>query len=156
VEDLQGKLLQDFIEEPYVLAQPSAQQSETCECRLRKDSESKPWVLLSRRPVLNDTGAPARLLVTVIDISERQRGEQTLRRSEAYPAAVPIAQGKLGKSHLAGPARYGLAILSVGVALAAAILLQYFHFRDAAIPLLLFAVAITSWSGGTGVSVHGF
>ena len=49
--------------------------------------------------------------------------------------------------------RYGLAVLSVGVALAAALLLQHFHFRDAAVPLLLFAVAITSWYGGPGPAV---
>ncbi len=46
--------------------------------------------------------------------------------------------------------RYGLAVISVGVALAAALLLQHFHFRDAEVPLLLFAVAITSWYGGPG------
>ncbi len=44
--------------------------------------------------------------------------------------------------------RYGLAVVSVGVALATALLLQHFHFRDAEVPLLLFAVAITSWYGG--------
>lgn len=46
--------------------------------------------------------------------------------------------------------RYGLAVLSVGVALAAALLLQHFQFHDAAVPLLLLAGAITSWYGGTG------
>ena len=49
--------------------------------------------------------------------------------------------------------RYGLAVLSVGVALGAALLLQHFHFRDAAVPLLLLAVAITSWYGGPGPAV---
>ena len=49
--------------------------------------------------------------------------------------------------------RYGLAVLSVGVALAAALLLQHFQFRDAEVPLLLFAVAITSWYGGPGPAV---
>ena len=49
--------------------------------------------------------------------------------------------------------RYGLAVVSVGVALAAALLLQHFHFRDAAVPLLLFAVAITAWYGGPGPAV---
>ena len=37
--------------------------------------------------------------------------------------------------------RYGLAVLSVGVALGAALLLQHFHFQEAAVPLLLLAVA---------------
>src|SRR5208283_5252730 len=49
--------------------------------------------------------------------------------------------------------RYGLAVVSVGVALAAALLLQHFNFRDASVPLLLFAVAITAWYGGQGPSV---
>ena len=34
--------------------------------------------------------------------------------------------------------------------MAAALLLQHLHFRDAAVPLLLLAGAITSWYGGTG------
>src|SRR5271165_7213653 len=49
--------------------------------------------------------------------------------------------------------RYGLAVLSVAVALGAALLLQHFHFRDAAVPLLLFAGAISSWYGGPGPAV---
>ena len=74
-EELQGKRLQDFIEEPHVLAQPGAQQSETRECRLRKDSDPRPWVLISRRPVLNDAGEVVRLVITIADISERKRVE---------------------------------------------------------------------------------
>src|SRR5208337_939938 len=49
--------------------------------------------------------------------------------------------------------RYGLAVVSVGVALAAALLLQHFHFRDAAVPVLLLAGAISSWYGGPGPAV---
>src|SRR5271165_6191864 len=49
--------------------------------------------------------------------------------------------------------RYGLVVVSVGVALAAALLLQHFHFRDAAVPLLLFAGAVSSWYGGPGPAV---
>ena len=49
--------------------------------------------------------------------------------------------------------RYGLAVVSVGFALAAALLLQHFQFRDAAVPLLLFAGAVTAWYGGPGPSV---
>jgi len=45
---------------------------------------------------------------------------------------------------------YGLAIVSVGIALGVSLLLVHFHFRDAAAPLLLFAVAISSWFGGPG------
>jgi len=49
--------------------------------------------------------------------------------------------------------RYGLAVLSVGVASAAALLLQHFHFRGAEVPLLLFGVAITSWYAGARPAV---
>jgi PAS domain S-box-containing protein len=48
---------------------------------------------------------------------------------------------------------YGLAVLSVAVALAAALLLQHLHFREAEVPLLLFACAITSWYGRPGPAV---
>jgi len=46
--------------------------------------------------------------------------------------------------------RYGLAVLSVGVALGASLLVEHFHFRVPSALLLLFAVAISSWYGGTG------
>lgn len=49
--------------------------------------------------------------------------------------------------------RYGLAVLSVGAALGAALLLQHFHFRDTSLPLLLLVVAIISWYGGPGPAV---
>src|SRR5208282_2633004 len=49
--------------------------------------------------------------------------------------------------------RYGLAILSVGVALGASLLLEHFHFRVPSALLLLFAVAISSWYGGLGPAV---
>ncbi len=48
---------------------------------------------------------------------------------------------------------YGLAVLSVGLALGTSLLLQHFQFRDAGVPLLLFAVAISSWYGGPGPAV---
>jgi len=60
---------------------------------------------------------------------------------------------------LSGPPRqiplqhYGLAILSVGVALGLSLLLEYFHFRVPPALLLLFAVAISSWYGGRGPAV---
>ncbi len=46
--------------------------------------------------------------------------------------------------------RYGLAVLSFGIALGAALLLEHFHFRSPAALLLLLAVAIASWYGGRG------
>jgi len=49
--------------------------------------------------------------------------------------------------------RYGLAVLSVGIALGVALLLEYFHFRVPSALLLLFAVALSSWHGGRGPAV---
>jgi PAS domain S-box-containing protein len=46
--------------------------------------------------------------------------------------------------------RYGIALLSVGVALPIAIVLARSGFRDAEIPLFLFAVALSAWYGGHG------
>ena len=48
---------------------------------------------------------------------------------------------------------YGLAVLSVFVALGGALLLEGFHFRDVEVPLFLFAVALAAWYGGTGAAV---
>lgn len=49
---------------------------------------------------------------------------------------------------------YGLAVLSVVVALAGALILRYLGFRDAAgRPLLFFAGAISAWYGGRGPAV---
>jgi PAS domain S-box-containing protein len=45
---------------------------------------------------------------------------------------------------------YGLAVISVLIAVCAALFLESLHFQDAAVPLLLFAVGITSWYGGVG------
>jgi len=46
--------------------------------------------------------------------------------------------------------RYGLATLSVSVALEGALLLERFHFRNVADPLFLFAIAIAVWYAGSG------
>ena len=43
--------------------------------------------------------------------------------------------------------RYGLAVLSVSVAIGGALLLERFQFRDVEVPLFLFAVA--AWYGET-------
>ena len=45
---------------------------------------------------------------------------------------------------------YGLAVISVLIAVSAALFLESLHFRDVAVPLPLFAVAITSWYGRAG------
>jgi PAS domain S-box-containing protein len=52
--------------------------------------------------------------------------------------------------------RYGLAVLSVSVALGAALLVEHFHFRDVEVPVFLFAVAVAAWYGGTGAAVLAF
>jgi signal transduction histidine kinase len=48
---------------------------------------------------------------------------------------------------------YGLAVLAVSLALAAALFLQRFHFRAVEVPLLLFAVATAAWYGGVGAAI---
>jgi PAS domain S-box-containing protein len=49
---------------------------------------------------------------------------------------------------LSGIKDFGLALLSVAVALGGALLLQRWQLRDAEVPLFLFAVAVASWYGG--------
>src|SRR5215469_18579211 len=48
--------------------------------------------------------------------------------------------------------RYGLAVLSVSVALGGALLLDRLHFRGLVSPFLL-ALAVAAWYGGTGPAV---
>ena len=59
-------------------------------------------------------------------------------------------------SHLPKPLsafqRYALAVISITVALAGALLIERFHVRDVEIPLFLFAVAISAWYGGIGAA----
>ncbi len=71
----------------------------------------------------------------------------------ASGASESVVHRSSGTPRLTHLQRYGLAVVSVSVALALALLLQHYHFRDAEAPLLLFAVAITSWFGGTGPAV---
>src|SRR6202140_1954784 len=49
--------------------------------------------------------------------------------------------------------RYGLAVLSVSVALGGSLLLERFHFRDVADPLFLLAIAVTIWYAGIGPAI---
>jgi PAS domain S-box-containing protein len=70
--------------------------------------------------------------------------------SDASESAIRAASDR---SRLAGLKRYGLAVLSVAVALGASLLLQQGHLREAAFPLLLFAVAISAWYVGPGPAV---
>ena len=46
--------------------------------------------------------------------------------------------------------RYGIAVLSVCIALSGALVLDRSNFRDPEVPLFLFAVALAAWYGGPG------
>jgi len=70
--------------------------------------------------------------------------------SVAIGSVTHRPSGPLGRIQLQ---HYALAILSVGVALGASLLLEHFHFRVPSALLLLFAVVISSWYGGTGPAV---
>src|SRR5271157_1956255 len=67
--------------------------------------------------------------------------------SDANESVTHRPSGPLRRIHLQ---HYALAILSVGVALGASLVLEHFHFRVPSALLLLFAVAISSWYGGPG------
>jgi PAS domain S-box-containing protein len=49
--------------------------------------------------------------------------------------------------------RYGLAVLSVSVALGAGLLLGHYNFHAVADPLFLFAIAISAWYAGLGPAI---
>src|SRR5580698_103484 len=57
------------------------------------------------------------------------------------------------ESALSTPLRYGIAVLSVTLALGIAILLNRYHFRGLAEPLSLIAIAITVWYAGLGPAI---
>jgi signal transduction histidine kinase len=46
--------------------------------------------------------------------------------------------------------RYGFSVASVAIALGVSFALQYYHCRDAALPVLTVAIALTTWYAGTG------
>ncbi len=69
---------------------------------------------------------------------------------DANESAAYLSLRPLRSIHLQ---RYGLALLSVGIALGLALLLEHFHFRVPSALLLLFAVALSSWRGGRGPAV---
>ncbi len=66
---------------------------------------------------------------------------------DANESVTHRSSGPIRRIHLQ---HYALAILSVGVALGASLVLEHFHFRVPSAFLLLFAVAISSWYGGPG------
>jgi PAS domain S-box-containing protein len=64
-----------------------------------------------------------------------------------------MARGKpMLRKPLSTIQHYGLAVLSVSVALGGALLLGRFQIRDVEVPLFLFAVALSAWYGGTGAA----
>jgi signal transduction histidine kinase len=67
---------------------------------------------------------------------------------ESNRAAAPLRSQ--GLKALTMMQRYGLAVLSVALALGVALLLGQFHFRDIEVPLFIFALAIAAWYGGPG------
>ena len=49
--------------------------------------------------------------------------------------------------------RYGFAVVSVAIAIGMALALQHYKFRDAELPILIAAIAFTTWYAGAGPSV---
>jgi signal transduction histidine kinase len=49
--------------------------------------------------------------------------------------------------------RYGFSVVSVVVAVAVALALRYYQFREAELPVLTVAIALSTWYAGTGPSV---
>src|SRR6202142_4571381 len=49
--------------------------------------------------------------------------------------------------------RYGLAVVSVALALGSAILLERYNFSEVEFPLFLFAIALTAWYAGPGPGI---
>lgn len=69
---------------------------------------------------------------------------------ESNRAAAPLRSQR--PKALTRLQRFGLAVLSVALALGVALLLGQFHFRDIEVPLFLFALAIAAWYGGPGAA----
>jgi PAS domain S-box-containing protein len=57
------------------------------------------------------------------------------------------------KAKLPATKRYGLAILSVALALGLALPLEHYDFRGVEFPLFLFAIALTVWYAGSGPGI---
>lgn len=67
---------------------------------------------------------------------------------ESNRAATPLRSQR--PKALTMMQRFALAVLSVALALAVALLFGQFHLRDIEVPLFLFALAIAAWYGGPG------
>jgi light-regulated signal transduction histidine kinase (bacteriophytochrome) len=49
--------------------------------------------------------------------------------------------------------RYGFAVVSLGIAIAAALAVQQYQFRDVALPVLVLVIGLVTWYAGTGPAV---
>jgi len=49
--------------------------------------------------------------------------------------------------------RYGFSVGCVAIALALAIKIQFYEFRDVGLPLFVIAIALVTWHAGSGPSV---
>jgi K+-sensing histidine kinase KdpD len=78
-----------------------------------------------------------------------------MQDEEAIIAArQAMAQPKLSLLKNLPPIQsYGLAVVSVAIALGTALLLQRHGFLGAEFPLFLFAIALTVWYGGIGPAI---
>lgn len=83
-----------------------------------------------------------RAFASVVEMSQSVDVRRTMARSnlESQIARSPVL-------------RYGLALLSVSVALGGSLLLERSHFHNVADPLFLFAIAVTVWYGGIGPAI---
>jgi len=83
-----------------------------------------------------------RAFAGVVEMSQSVDVRRTMARSnvESQIARSPVL-------------RYGLALLSVSVALGGSLLLERSHFHNVADPLFLFAIAVTVWYGGIGPAI---
>jgi PAS domain S-box-containing protein len=73
---------------------------------------------------------------------EDSNASRAAARSNSTPPAI-----------LATVLRYGLAVVAVSLALVGSLVAQSYNFRDVAVPLYLFGVAVVAWYGGNGPAV---
>jgi two-component system, cell cycle sensor histidine kinase and response regulator CckA len=93
-EELRGQRLRDFIDEPELpLHSGPAQRSETHECRLRTESDSKAWALISSTPLSSADRVHGGSLVVLLDVTERKRLGEELQHSQKLEALGSFAGG---------------------------------------------------------------
>jgi PAS domain S-box-containing protein len=75
-----------------------------------------------------------------------------MNQAAIEPQAMVQSKPQLSKP-ISAIRRYGLAVLSVSLALGAGLLLNRYNFHNVADPLFLFAIAITVWYAGPGPAI---